>query len=197
MSGLDSFRGQQAHTAHWDLDPGQLRGKRVAVVGGGSSGAQVTGAMPGLGVASCDVYVKSKSWLAPDLATSELARLTGRDETDIIFSPPDSGGNPAYSESQKDIFRRQPEELLLHRANILQALNSAFAQGYGETGSKFQRETRPLLEAWLRAKLARKPELHDLFLPECASRLPPVCPRPHLTLAPRSQSWVSPSGGGQ
>ncbi|GLE53909.1 putative (cyclohexanone) monooxygenase, partial [Mycobacterium montefiorense] len=38
--GLDTFAGEIHHTAHWPLDPVDFTGKRVAVIGTGSSGIQ-------------------------------------------------------------------------------------------------------------------------------------------------------------
>ena len=40
FAGLDSFAGQIYHTAHWPHDPVDFTGKRVAVIGTGSSGIQ-------------------------------------------------------------------------------------------------------------------------------------------------------------
>ena len=41
IPGLDGFRGDRLHTAHWPQDGVDLSGKRVAVIGTGSSGVQV------------------------------------------------------------------------------------------------------------------------------------------------------------
>jgi cation diffusion facilitator CzcD-associated flavoprotein CzcO len=40
FAGLDTFAGEVYHTAHWPLDPVDFTGKRVAVIGTGSSGIQ-------------------------------------------------------------------------------------------------------------------------------------------------------------
>jgi cation diffusion facilitator CzcD-associated flavoprotein CzcO len=40
FSGLDTFAGEIYHTAHWPHDPVDFTGKRVAVIGTGSSGIQ-------------------------------------------------------------------------------------------------------------------------------------------------------------
>jgi cation diffusion facilitator CzcD-associated flavoprotein CzcO len=45
IPGLDSFEGELFHTAQWKDTP--LRGRRVAVIGTGSSGVQVVGALAG------------------------------------------------------------------------------------------------------------------------------------------------------
>ncbi|AKK27805.1 cyclohexanone monooxygenase [Mycobacterium sp. EPa45] len=40
FTGLESFRGEVYHTAHWPHEPVDFTGKRVAVIGTGSSGVQ-------------------------------------------------------------------------------------------------------------------------------------------------------------
>ena len=40
MPGLDSFAGEVHHTAHWPHEGVDFTGKRVAVIGTGSSGIQ-------------------------------------------------------------------------------------------------------------------------------------------------------------
>lgn len=142
VAGLDRFKGFQAHTARWNIEESDLKGKRIAVVGSGSSGAQVTGALPALGVASCDVYIKSKSWLSPEVAVDVVAKLHGKEENDVVFALDFEGGNPKYTEEQKKMFRQEPEELLKHRAAILQSINHSFAHGFGEKDSQFQKKAR-------------------------------------------------------
>jgi cation diffusion facilitator CzcD-associated flavoprotein CzcO len=40
IEGLDMFKGKKMHSAKWDKDY-DLKGKRVAVIGGGSSAVQI------------------------------------------------------------------------------------------------------------------------------------------------------------
>jgi cation diffusion facilitator CzcD-associated flavoprotein CzcO len=40
IKGRETFRGPMLHSAHWD-DEVQLQGKRVAVIGSGSSAVQI------------------------------------------------------------------------------------------------------------------------------------------------------------
>ncbi|HLV77027.1 MAG TPA: NAD(P)/FAD-dependent oxidoreductase [Marinobacter sp.] len=63
LPGLDSFQGQQFHSARWDhsLD---LRGKRVAVIGTGASAIQFVPEICGK-VASLDLYQRSAAWVLP------------------------------------------------------------------------------------------------------------------------------------
>jgi 4-hydroxyacetophenone monooxygenase len=60
IPGFDRFRGVKMHTATWDpkLD---LKGKRVAVIGTGASGAQLVPAIVDT-VAELTVFMRSKHW---------------------------------------------------------------------------------------------------------------------------------------
>jgi len=60
IPGFDRFRGVKVHTATWDpkLD---LKGKRVAVIGTGASGAQLVPAIVDT-VAELTVFMRSKHW---------------------------------------------------------------------------------------------------------------------------------------
>lgn len=63
LPGLDEFAGQAFHTARWpkDFDP---TGRRVAVVGNGSSGVQVA---PAIAPSTQHLYIMQRSphWIAP------------------------------------------------------------------------------------------------------------------------------------
>ena len=62
IPGLHDFKGHLAHSAEWDHSY-DVTGKRVALIGGGSSGIQL---LPNIQpkVAHCDHYMRSKTWIA-------------------------------------------------------------------------------------------------------------------------------------
>ncbi|EXJ90054.1 hypothetical protein A1O3_03122 [Capronia epimyces CBS 606.96] len=62
IPGIDEFQGQICHTTTWD-DSYHWRGKKVALIGNGSSGAQL---MPELarGAAQLTVYQRTPQWMA-------------------------------------------------------------------------------------------------------------------------------------
>src|SRR4051812_24134624 len=64
IPGRDDFHGEQYHTGLWPATPVQFAGKRVAVVGTGSSGVQV---MPVIAdeAASVTVYQRTPTWCTP------------------------------------------------------------------------------------------------------------------------------------
>jgi len=64
IAGRDDFAGPQYHTGQWPATPVDLVGKRVAVIGTGSSGVQVIPAIAGE-VASLTVYQRTAHWCTP------------------------------------------------------------------------------------------------------------------------------------
>jgi cation diffusion facilitator CzcD-associated flavoprotein CzcO len=64
VPGREDFRGEQHHTGRWPTTPVDFGGKRVAVVGTGSSGVQL---IPSIAreIASLTVYQRSANWCTP------------------------------------------------------------------------------------------------------------------------------------
>lgn len=63
VSGLESFEGQSFHTARWP-DNLDLKGKRVGIIGNGSSGTQVITALAEEGV-DLTVFMRTPQWMFP------------------------------------------------------------------------------------------------------------------------------------
>jgi cation diffusion facilitator CzcD-associated flavoprotein CzcO len=64
VPGRESFRGESHHTGRWPATPVDFAGKRVAVIGTGSSGVQLIPVIAGE-VASLTVYQRSANWCTP------------------------------------------------------------------------------------------------------------------------------------
>ncbi|HWA67926.1 MAG TPA: NAD(P)/FAD-dependent oxidoreductase [Mycobacteriales bacterium] len=64
VAGRDDFAGTQLHTGLWPAEPVDFAGKRVAVVGTGSSGVQLVPAILDE-VASLTVYQRTPNWCTP------------------------------------------------------------------------------------------------------------------------------------
>ncbi|MQA02225.1 MAG: SidA/IucD/PvdA family monooxygenase [Streptosporangiales bacterium] len=62
IPGLDAFAGEVFHTARWRHDVA-LEGKRIALIGNGSSGVQVAKALAELGEVT--VFQRSPAWIKP------------------------------------------------------------------------------------------------------------------------------------
>ena len=64
VPGREDFRGEQYHTGLWPTAPVDFAGKRVAVIGTGSSGVQIVPAIADE-VASLTVYQRTANWCTP------------------------------------------------------------------------------------------------------------------------------------
>ena len=64
FAGVEDFQGQWLETSHWPDQPVDLTGKRVAVIGTGSSGAQVIAAIAGQ-VESLHVLQRTPNYVVP------------------------------------------------------------------------------------------------------------------------------------
>ena len=78
VAGRDDFRGEQYHTGRWPATPVDFAGKRVAVIGTGSSGVQIIPCIASE-VASLTVYQRTANWCTPlnnaPITPDEQARL--------------------------------------------------------------------------------------------------------------------------
>ncbi|MEV4235329.1 flavin-containing monooxygenase [Nocardia sp. NPDC050408] len=64
VPGRESFGGQQHHTGRWPTTPVDFTGKRVAIIGTGSSGVQIVPAIADQ-VAALTVYQRTPDWCTP------------------------------------------------------------------------------------------------------------------------------------
>ncbi|KAF5023649.1 hypothetical protein F66182_4294 [Fusarium sp. NRRL 66182] len=100
IPGLDDFKGEMVHTADWNPSI-NVAGKRVAVIGNGSSGVQV---LPHLQktAAHLTTYVRTPTWIFANYA-SELTK---------------DGTNFTFTEEEKKEFRDNPASLWRFRKEI-------------------------------------------------------------------------------
>jgi cation diffusion facilitator CzcD-associated flavoprotein CzcO len=98
--GLDAFAGPRFHSARWDHDV-PLAGKRVGVVGTGSSAVQIVGALVDR-VGELVLFQRTPQWIAPV-------------------------DNPAYTDAERAAFRERPELVAALRGEISRALTDHFA----------------------------------------------------------------------
>jgi len=78
VPGREDFRGEQHHTGRWPASPVAFAGKRVAVIGTGSSGVQLIPVVAGEAT-SLTVYQRTPHWCTPlnnaPITAAEQARL--------------------------------------------------------------------------------------------------------------------------
>ena len=84
IAGRAEFRGEQHHTGLWPATPVDVAGRRVALVGTGSSGVQIVPAIADQ-VASLTVYQRTPDWCTPlnnaPVSAAEHAALTAEFES--------------------------------------------------------------------------------------------------------------------
>jgi cation diffusion facilitator CzcD-associated flavoprotein CzcO len=100
IKGLDCFAGACFHSARWNHDIA-LAGKRVGVIGTGSSAIQIVSALVGE-VAELALFQRTPQWVAP-------------------------AENPPYGEQEKAEFRRRPEAMQEIREQVARAFTDGFA----------------------------------------------------------------------
>lgn len=108
IAGLDSFGGAAFHSARWDHDV-SLVGKRVGVIGTGSSAIQVVGALVDE-VKALSLFQRTAQWIMPM-------------------------GNPAYSDEEKAAFRTHPETIDQLRSEVSRMFTDGFANHLADVSS--------------------------------------------------------------
>jgi cation diffusion facilitator CzcD-associated flavoprotein CzcO len=108
LAGLPDFEGAVFHSARWDHAV-PLAGRRLGVVGTGSSAIQIVSALVDR-VAELVLFQRTPQWIMPI-------------------------ENPAYSEAEKAEFRRRPEAIQALRTQISRAFVDGFANVLGDASS--------------------------------------------------------------
>ncbi|KAJ9608099.1 hypothetical protein H2200_007087 [Cladophialophora chaetospira] len=105
IHGLHDFQGTLMHSAQWDKDY-DFTGKKVAVIGIGSSGIQIVPQLAKV-CGSMDLYIKSKTWISPAPGINEP---TDQD--------PDMDAEYNFTEGTLELFK-DPVVLRSYRAAIM------------------------------------------------------------------------------
>ncbi|KAG5656909.1 hypothetical protein KAF25_011078 [Fusarium avenaceum] len=163
IPGLHDFQGTILHTANWQ-DSFVAEGKRVAVIGAGSSGIQIVPALVNQ-VKSIDHYVRGKTWIATqgseDILKEELDKQHGSQ----------GSSNLTYDEEQKKAWKNDPQAYIAYRKQLEFRLQGSHQISY--RGSPRHNQARSSYEAYMRQRLKTKPEILDALLPD----FPPLCKR--------------------
>ena len=171
--GLDDFGGISFHTSRWEHQH-DLRGARVAVVGTGSTAAQV---VPGIAgeVGELLVFQREPGWIEP--------------KAERAFTP-----------LERLVYERVPFTQRAHRYWLFSQSIRRFG-GY-DTGSKMQRRMRALCEDYIRTTIddpATRAAVTPSYpwgckRPIVASTFYPALNRPNVTLVPHAVTAVTPRG---
>ena len=138
FEGLEAFEGAAFHSARWD-DTAVLEGRRVGVVGTGSTAVQIVAAITDQ-AEHLTLFQRSAQWIMP-------------------------GANQAYSEEEKRRFREDPGAIEALRAELDLSFTRQFSDaliGAESDGmANIERQTREHLES-----LVVDPELRERLRPD-------------------------------
>ncbi|KAK4990721.1 hypothetical protein LTR66_006724 [Elasticomyces elasticus] len=146
IQGLDTFRGKLLHSAAWDSKL-SWEGKRVAVIGNGSSAIQILPQMQKT-ASHITTYIRTATWISSNFA-AEFAR---------------DGHNFKYSEEEKREFRENPAKLKALRKEIEHSFNMFFYALLNE--SPAQAAIYDIFKKSMTDRLKGDPELCAKLIPE-------------------------------
>jgi cation diffusion facilitator CzcD-associated flavoprotein CzcO len=137
IEGLDRFAGTAFHSARWNHAV-PLAGKRVGVIGTGSSAIQIVAALVDE-VAELALFQRTAQWIMPM-------------------------GNPAYSDTEKTEFRMHPEAIEALRSEVARMFTEGFANHLADVNSPQLQAIHDACVANLEQNV-RDPELREQLRP--------------------------------
>ncbi|OBR04836.1 4-hydroxyacetophenone monooxygenase [Colletotrichum higginsianum IMI 349063] len=155
--GIKDFKGTLRHASNWDpsFDP---RDKKVAVIGNGASGIQLTSNLHKV-VSHLDHYARNKTWITASFAG---------DETSIEPIP--------IPEDLRETFRKDPEAYLRYRKEN-EAKYFRHFTGWLK-GSAENDEARDKFRKFMNDRLTKKPDLIDALIPDFSPHCRRLTPGP-------------------
>ncbi|KAM5447377.1 hypothetical protein McanCB49686_007674 [Microsporum canis] len=146
IPGLTSFKGKLFHTARYDENY-DLKGKRVAVIGSGSSGVQTVASIYN-DAARVYTWVRTPTWITAGFGP----KFAGQ-----------GGSNFSYDEAQKKIWRSDPEKYRTYRKMVENELNSRFR--FILRNSKESDDANEFSYNEMTSKLGDNQQLKDTVIP--------------------------------
>ncbi|ORY81800.1 FAD/NAD(P)-binding domain-containing protein [Leucosporidium creatinivorum] len=150
IEGIHDFKGRLLHSAKYDEAPEGAKGKRVAVIGSGSSAIQIVPALQPF-AKQLDQYVRGSAWVAAPFASSELLKR----------SP--NGTNHKFTDEELARFRDDTEFYNEFRHAQEAELNCLHHLTFH--GSAGQVAAVAEFKEAMSAKLAKKPEIAERLIP--------------------------------
>lgn len=149
VPGLKDFKGHVTHSASWDHNY-DYSGKRIAVIGNGSSGIQIVPQMAKLPGTDVKNFVRGPAWV---YYRAPPAKHLGRDDPDP---------NPRYTDEERQKFQ-DPTYHLQHRKGIISRTNKSF---YIFRKGQNNEEGMRLAREQMAEKLQHNKELCDILIPK-------------------------------
>lgn len=146
------------HSANWD-ESVSLKGKRVAVIGAGSSAIQIVPAIADE-VSQLYSFNRSRTYIFPGLCAD--------------MTPNGDGCNFSYSEEEKQRMRDDPVYMLKQRKRVENALQSMY-MGF-QKSSEEQKAWRKEGVELMKKRLGGNKDLIDRMIPDLCAVFPIPAP---------------------
>ncbi|KAI9758077.1 MAG: hypothetical protein M4579_003208 [Chaenotheca gracillima] len=199
IKGLETFKGSTVHSAAWDKNV-SLEGKRIAVIGNGSSAVQIIPEMQKI-ASHLTVFMRSPQWISPptvhdkleeakagrvvsngthEKSTSEKVQSNGTSGQEVAsreaqFSKEEN--QYTYSEEERAYFAANPEKHLEYRRSLEKAIVSAFGVFY--RGSDFSNAARGFIKKQMLERIGPGHEyLKEHIIPEWSPGCKRMSPAP-------------------
>ncbi|KAH7336483.1 cyclohexanone monooxygenase [Rhexocercosporidium sp. MPI-PUGE-AT-0058] len=149
IPGISEFKGPMLHSAAWDQSQ-QFAGKRVAVIGGGSSAVQI---IPALQKTAKKLipFLRSPVWITTGFA----AKLAGP-----------NGTNFSYSDEQRAEFHTDPKKYDDYCRTVEGELNKRFS--LVQVDHQDQKVSRGIVADMMRKRLGNDAKLCEKLIPDYA-----------------------------
>ena len=112
IPGVETFKGQSCHTAHWPKQPIDFTGKRVAVIGTGATAVQTIQTIASK-VGTLTVFQRTPNWCAPlhnsKISAEEMRDIRSR-YTEIFARCHETAGCFIHSPDPRSALEVSPEE---------------------------------------------------------------------------------------
>ena len=170
IAGLETFKGQSCHTAHWPKEPVNFEGKRVAVIGTGATAVQTIQTIAGQ-VGHLTVFQRTPNWCAPlhnsRITDEEMRQIRSR-YPEIFARCHETPGCFIHSPDPRSALEVTPEE----REAFFERLYSE--PGFGIWQANFRdilmdREANALISDFVARKIRQRvkdPAVADKLIPK-------------------------------
>jgi cation diffusion facilitator CzcD-associated flavoprotein CzcO len=169
VPGVDDFQGEEYHTALWPDHEVNLTGKRVAVIGTGSSGVQIIQTIAPL-VGSMTVFQRTANWCTPlsnkEISAEKTAQLrrTAAELHERLLASPSGVQYAGRTERAVDV---SPEELLATFEELYDAPGMSMVHAnYSDIGRS--QEANDLVCEFMAGKIRERvkdPEVAERLIP--------------------------------
>ncbi|RDW92264.1 hypothetical protein BP5796_01658 [Coleophoma crateriformis] len=150
IPGLKEFEGERMHSAAWNQSY-DFTGKRVGIIGGGSSSIQIVPKLQAIEGTHLSCFVRSKMWISNPFGDIVMQEL-GLDPKVLHFT-----------EEQQREFATDKDLYLKFRKTIEADGNAIHASSF--RGSDMQVAFQAMLQDMIQDRLASKPDIIDSFKP--------------------------------